>query len=500
MTEGRRRKTGARTPRRGVAPASETVHQILERVAEGFVAFDKDWRYTYVNEKAAQMLGRRAEELLGAHAWTEFPDAVGGPIHGALEQAMATQQPGFVEAYFEPWDRWFENRIYPSESGLSIFFSDITERKRAESALEQAHRERERLHSEVEAEKRRFERLAACVPAGILMVEAPSGRLIFSNQRAAEMLGDPERLQRSVAQRLAAPPAANGGRLHPLDVLAVAMSTGVAALDEEITCVREGEERLTLLVSAVPVQGASGAVEAAVASFHDVSERRLARDTLRQLSRRLLAVQEEERGRISRDLHDDLGQVLTGVKMSLGSMARRVRSAALLAALADAIESVDRGLAWTRDLSLQLHPPMLDLLGLGATLRWYLEERKWQGPPLTHLSVEIPDARLPRVIETTCFRVTQEAVTNVLRHARARNLWVDARNTPEGLQLSVRDDGCGFDVSAARAQAAAGTSAGLSGMRERVALARGRLEVLSRPGTGTQVTVRFPLRAVAVAR
>lgn len=367
---------GAPAARRGLEQTSQAVHQILERVGEGFVALDREWRYTYVNTKAAEILGRRAEDLVGAHAWTEFPDAVGGTIHGALEKAMATQQPAFVEDYFEPWDRWFENRIYPSESGLSIFFTEITERKRAEAALEQAQRERERLHAEVEAEKRR----------------------------------------------------------------------------------------------------------------------------LRQLSRRLLAAQEEERGRISRDLHDDLAQVLTGVRMSLGSMVRRVRSSALLAALADAIESVDRGLAWTRDLSLQLHPPMLDLLGLGATLRWYLEERRWQGPPTTHLCVEIAETRLPRVIETTCFRVMQEAVTNVLRHARARNLWVEARETPEALQLSVRDDGCGFDFSAARAEAAVGTSAGLSGMQERVALARGQLEVLSRPGTGTQVTVRFPLRAAASSR
>jgi PAS domain S-box-containing protein len=105
---------------------------ILERVSDAFVALDKDWRYTYVNEQAARLFGRRPEDLIGRHIWTEFPEGVGQPFHRAYEKAMSEQTVIQLESYYEPWDRWFENRIFPSPDGLSIFFHEITERKRAE--------------------------------------------------------------------------------------------------------------------------------------------------------------------------------------------------------------------------------------------------------------------------------------------------------------------------------------------------------------------------------
>jgi PAS domain S-box-containing protein len=107
---------------------------VLERVSDAFVALDRDWRYTYVNRQAAALFGRRPEDLIGRHIWTEFPEGVGQPFHLAYERAMAEQVSISMESYYEPWDRWFENRIYPSPDGVSIFFHEITERKRAEQA------------------------------------------------------------------------------------------------------------------------------------------------------------------------------------------------------------------------------------------------------------------------------------------------------------------------------------------------------------------------------
>ncbi len=107
---------------------------VLERVSDAVVALDTNWRYTYVNRRAAQLFNRNPEDLLGRHIWTEFPEGVGQPFHLAYEKAMATQEFIQIESYYEPWDRWFENRIYPSPDGLSIFFHEITDRKRAERA------------------------------------------------------------------------------------------------------------------------------------------------------------------------------------------------------------------------------------------------------------------------------------------------------------------------------------------------------------------------------
>ena len=107
-------------------------HQIFARISDAFVALDKHWCYEFLNAKAGQILGRSPESLIGKHIWTEFPEAVGQKCQLAYEKAMAIQESANVQEYYPPYDLWFENRIYPSPQGLSIYFHDITERKRAE--------------------------------------------------------------------------------------------------------------------------------------------------------------------------------------------------------------------------------------------------------------------------------------------------------------------------------------------------------------------------------
>ena len=105
---------------------------VFDRITDAYVALDRDWRYTYLNAKACEFFGRRAEDLIGKNIWTEFPEGRDQAFHRAYEQAMAEQQPVFLEAFYPPHQRWFENRIYPSADGLTIYFRDITERKRGE--------------------------------------------------------------------------------------------------------------------------------------------------------------------------------------------------------------------------------------------------------------------------------------------------------------------------------------------------------------------------------
>ena len=111
------------------------IEKVLARISDSFVALDTNWVYTYVNEKAAQTFERTPEQLIGKHIWTEFPEGIGQPFYQALYKAVETQQPIYLEEYYPPYDRWFENRIFPSKDGLSIFFSDITDRKKAEQAV-----------------------------------------------------------------------------------------------------------------------------------------------------------------------------------------------------------------------------------------------------------------------------------------------------------------------------------------------------------------------------
>ena len=135
VTESRRAAAERERLLDEVRAAHEHLAGVLERISDGFVALDREWRYTYVNAKGARLLGRQdPSELIGKHIWTEYPAGVGQPFHRAYEEAARTQTPVVLEEHYEPWDLWFENRIYPSPDGLSIYFSEITDRKRAEAA------------------------------------------------------------------------------------------------------------------------------------------------------------------------------------------------------------------------------------------------------------------------------------------------------------------------------------------------------------------------------
>lgn len=212
----------------------------------------------------------------------------------------------------------------------------------------------------------------------------------------------------------------------------------------------------------------------------------------RALSRRLLMAQEEERRRLAVELHDELGQVLTAVKINLESLTRSSAAAATFGTMASAIQSVDDALMRVRDLALDLRPSVLDDLGLPAAVRWCVDRFTRAGRLEAHLSIgALPD--LEPGLETACFRVAQEALSNIDRHARAREVWIDLHVLDGALELSVRDDGVGFDVAAARARAIGGASVGLLGMQERVELVDGEFAIVQVPAGGTEVHARFPV-------
>jgi PAS domain S-box-containing protein len=215
-----------------------------------------------------------------------------------------------------------------------------------------------------------------------------------------------------------------------------------------------------------------------------------ARQRAHALARQLIRAEEDERRRIARELHDELGQALTALKINLQETIRGSDDRA--SRLEDSVAIVDVALRQVRGMALDLRPAILDDLGLVAALNWYVERHAQRTGLQGRFIADPDDIHADPEIETACFRVAQEALTNVARHARATRFSVELLQYSGGLQLVVRDDGIGFDPEAALRTASGGTSLGLVGMRDRVELVGGRIAFVSEPTGGTEVQVNFP--------
>ncbi|MGA9224491.1 sensor histidine kinase [Pseudomonas sp. CFBP 8772] len=208
----------------------------------------------------------------------------------------------------------------------------------------------------------------------------------------------------------------------------------------------------------------------------------------RELAEHMLQVQETERHRLSRELHDDIGQMLTAAKMQSDWLQRRAPQA-LHAQCTTLINTLDETLAKVRDVSAILNPRQLTSLGLEASLRAHLLRTLSATSVQWSLECQQRLDGIPEEIAVAAFRITQEAVTNMLRHAQAKNLRVQLQRRPEGLSVSIRDDGLGF----APALSPAGQGQrGMAGMAERASLLGGELSVASEPGQGTSIQALFP--------
>ncbi|MBC7262509.1 MAG: GAF domain-containing sensor histidine kinase, partial [Chloroflexi bacterium] len=219
-------------------------------------------------------------------------------------------------------------------------------------------------------------------------------------------------------------------------------------------------------------------------------EMRASREQLERLSHRLLQTQIEERRQIGRELHDEIGQLLTMLNIIL-DMAADSPPEEIRRNLDEAKALVKELMTKVRNLSLELQPAVLDDLGLLAALLWHIDRYTAQTQvrvQFTHHGLE--GRRFTPAVEIAAYRIVQEALTNVARHAGVPEVEVKARATEDELTLQIRDEGAGFDPKIALAQMA---SAGLLGMRERAALAGGHLTIESAPGKGTTITAIFPV-------
>mgnify|MGYP002400702094 FL=1 len=470
-----------------VITARDRLTNVLDSITDAFITLDRDWRITYVNPEAARINRKPAAAFLGKTHWEEWPASVGTVVEQHYRKAMTERIPVHFEHRYMvegEYDVWLDIHAYPTEEGLALYYRDISERKRLEADL----RKDEEFLSAIYAN----------TTVGIFVVSVSgAGEFRYEgiNPAHEKFLG----LSNSQVVGKTPDDLAEYFGEESMNVAKSLYAECVQARQpiESETFIPTGTAQGWWFSRITPLFDAdAGCVVRLIGTGVIITERkqaeealRLSRDRLAELSRRLAEAQEIERRAIGRELHDQIGQMLTAVKITLDIATQLPPTEAAAKKIAQAQELVTDLLNRVSRLSLELRPTMLDDLGLIPALVWYVnryQEQTGITVTLTHSDVE--NRRFASAIETTAYRIVQEALTNVVRHAHATAVRIEVGVSNGWLELRIEDNGIGFDTNAALAK-----NRGLTGMLERAQLVGGVFAIESAKGAGTRKFIRLPV-------
>ncbi len=468
---------------------------LLANVNDAVIAWNEGLELTAWNRGAEAIFGWRAGEVIGRHAHEVLPAEFVSVVHaralksqnengqffGEVIQYRRDGTPVFIEStVIMLRDEYGGGMHYVSVN------RNVTERKRAEEALSN--------------QTRILQSILGSMADAVIVVDA-EGKLVLFNPAAEQI------------HSVSLADTSSGRTAERFGLFLSDMTTPYPTKDLPLTRVLRGETADTvemflrhptapkgiwLSANARSLRSENSTLLGGVAVIRDITESKRAeqelrnsREQLRNLSAYLQSVREEERAHISREIHDELGQALTALKMDVSWLRGKLpadlenllqKTKAMIKLINTTIQSVQR-------IASELRPGMLDELGLSATIDWQLQQFRERSNIACEFTQKPENITLDRERSTVVFRILQETLTNVVRHARATSVKIRLSVTEKALLLKVRDNGRGITA----AQIADAKSIGMIGMRERVYLWRGRVRIRGVSGKGTVVLVRIPL-------
>lgn len=476
---------------------SEETNRVILNSTEASLAFmEPDGVVLSINDAGAVLLGTTPREMLGKPVYDFFPPEVARNRKKWIDSVIETGKPVHFEDIRNGY--WFETSIYPvfDNHGKVIrvvsHASNITERKKIQESLRQS--------------EERYRTLAEASPDLIYIIDK-SDRIQYMNSYAAAFLDFPtsEVIGQQREHYFSGSP-----HNHQIKNLGKVLEKGENVYAESENII--GSRVTWLGTWLVPLRDASGTISEVLGVSRDITARKQAefeilhsrdqleervkertaelissQDLLRQLTSQLVSAQEEERRRISRELHDEAGHALITLKYSLASFLSEIPEnlSGLRQRISDAMDISDRMMTQIRALAHSLRPPVLEVGGINLSLKDYCEEfTERTGLSVQYSGVEIPN--LPDEIGLSLYRFVQESLTNILKHANATKVNIRLQYRKEKIELSVADNGEGMDVNAQTG------GIGLLGVKERFNLIGGNIKINSQRGRGVKTIANVP--------
>lgn len=478
---------------KALAEERNLLRTLIDNLPDYIYVKDAESRFVIGNIAVARLMGAKSpDELLGKTDFDFYPQELASRYYADERQIIRSGQPLIngrepvtdQVTYRQAWVSTTKVPLRDSSGkvvGIVGLGRDITERKLAEEALREA--------------EERFRTIFENTVIGLYRT-APDGRLLMANPALVKMLGY------SSFEELAGRKLEEGGfdPACPRSVFRQQMEKKGKVIGLESTWIKRDGSKLFVCESGVAVRNEQGNVIYYEGTVEDVTERKEAegkllvyQDQLRFLASELSLGEERLRRRIATGVHDNIGQNLAITKIKLESLAESISSPELASSLDEIRRLIAQTINGTRSLTLELSPPVLYELGFEAAVGWLVRQTKQQYGFTTKFECDQRAKPMDHNVCVFLFQAVRELLVNVAKHAQAQNVTVSSRKVDDEIQITVEDDGVGFDTSHIKSHNYKTSGFGLFSIRERLSHIGGHLDVESRPGRGTRVTLVAPI-------
>ncbi len=446
--------------------SEQRLKHILESIGDGFFTLDHNWNVTYWNKKAEEILGPKREDMLGKNLWEEYKEAVPLKFHSEYTKAVREQQAARFEEYFAPKQKWIEVSAYPSSEGLSVYFRDITGRKEQEINL--------KISNE------RFEFVSKATTDAIWDWDVVKNSNYF-NEAFTKTYGHTNKPQALTDSW--------GDHLYPADKKRITESIN-QALHNPAATTWEGEYRFIkadgtiaqVYDRAIIIRNEKGEGIRMIGSMQDISK---IKETEKAISKAIISTQEKERSEIGKELHDNVNQILTTIKLYIENI--RDYPDHRTQFIDKSVTLAQKAINEIRTLSRQLVTPVMADLGFEATLAELVEHYKSLSLFAITLQFDCNEATIDKNMQLTIYRIMQEQLNNIVKYAKATQVQLKVVQQHQTLQVLVADNGVGFDAGKTP------NGLGLRNIEHRSHIFKGIMTLQTAPGAGCKLFINFPL-------